>query len=128
MRYQWLAPLLAAGIFFASAPAHAQSNLFAEQQRSTALKYELGYLALSVLDTAQTIECIERGRCEEANPLFGKHPKTGKLIASKLALGALHFTAFNYINKRNPRGALRFAQGSLLIQGGVVMLNSRFMF
>jgi len=50
------------------------------------------------------------------------------LIAAKLALGAGHFVLFNHLNQRNPHAALRFVQGSVLIQGGVVALNARFMF
>ena len=157
MRYQLLTTALAAGSlsFALPATAYAQSTSYAlppvavapapgatfalpstayaqsfqaQRTRSAALKYEIAYLALSAVDTIQTVECIERGRCEEANPLFRKHPRMGRLIAAKVVGGALHFTAFKYISEHSPKGALRFAQGSLLVQGGVVALNARFMF
>ena len=48
-----------------------------------ALKWELGYLALSALDT-------QRNVCEEANPLFGKRPSAKTLIITKLGGGLAH--------------------------------------
>ena len=93
-----------------------------------AVRYEIAYLTLSAIDAAQTISCLHRGVCREANPLFGSHPKPAKLIAGKIALGALHFAAFSRLNDRNPKAALRMAQISAGIQGGVVALNMRFTF
>ncbi|HET6535995.1 MAG TPA: hypothetical protein VFG41_07400 [Sphingomicrobium sp.] len=96
--------------------------------KSAALKWEIGYLALSGIDTVQTISCLHKGECKEANPIFGKHPKTGTLIAAKLAMGAAHFALFKYANDRSPMTALRMAQISCGIQGSVVLLNARFAF
>jgi hypothetical protein len=96
--------------------------------KSAALKWELGYLALSAIDTAQTIDCLNRELCVEGNPILGKHPSSLKLIAGKVGLGLLHFTAFSRINDKNPRGALRVAQISCALQGTVVGLNARFTF
>lgn len=145
MRYQrliyaWVGALLSLS---AHSQAVAQTAWHASEARSewsvtdartawhaaeakSALKWEMSYLALSAIDTAQTIECLQRGECEEANPLFGKHPKPAQLIATKLAFGAVHFALFNHINSRNSRAAMRFAQGSVIVQGGVVLLNARF--
>jgi hypothetical protein len=78
-----------------------------------------GYLALSAIDAGQTIHCLDRGICEEGNPIFGKHPSAKKLILAKVGLGALHFVAFKALNDRNPRAALRLAQVSCAVQGGV---------
>jgi hypothetical protein len=113
-------------------PALAQSPGSAawapESRRAAALKWEIGYLALSALDTYQTVDCLNKGICSEANPLFGKHPKPAKLIAAKLAAGAIHFAVFTHANARDSKTALRFAQISAGIQGSVVLLNARFMF
>lgn len=111
----------------APTPAFAESAWDAAESRS-ALKWEMSYLALSAIDTGQTIQCLQQGLCEEANPLFGKHPSPGKLIAAKIAFGAAHFALFNHLHSRNPHAAMRFAQGSVLMQGGVVLLNARFTF
>ena len=105
-----------------------QSSRSVRSPRSSALNWELKYLALSAIDTAQTIECLDRGLCEEANPLFGKHPSSAKLIAAKAVFGAAHFAVFNRLNERDPHAAMRFAQGSVIMQGGVVALNARFAF
>jgi hypothetical protein len=104
------------------------SPVMAESTRDTANKWEAAYLTLSAIDTAQTVSCLNRGLCDEANPLFGKHPTTFKLIAAKVAMGAVHFAVFRYINGHNPKAALRMAQISAGLQGGVVLLNARFTF
>jgi hypothetical protein len=104
------------------------SALAGETTRSAALRWEIGYLALSAIDAGETISCLNRGICEEGNPIFGKHPSAKKLIAAKVGLGAAHFFAFTRLNERNPRAALRLAQVSTAVQGGVVMLNARFSF
>jgi hypothetical protein len=88
----------------------------------------MGYLALSAIDAAQTIDCLNRELCVEGNPLLGRHPSAAKLIGVKVGLGLLHFTAFSRINDKNPRGALRLAQISCALQGTVVGLNARFTF
>src|SRR4051812_11101710 len=45
--------------------------------KADAMKWEVGYQVLSAVDAAQTIYCLRHDPdCEEANPLFGKHPKT----------------------------------------------------
>src|SRR6476646_6589176 len=98
MRYQWLLALSAGSALSLSTPVYAErpwqdaSTKSAWQGTSSAgLQWELSYLALSAIDTAQTVDCLRRNQCEEANPLFGKHPSSGKLIAAKLAFGAAHF-------------------------------------
>jgi len=98
------------------------------QNQSAAMKWETTYLALSAIDAAQTIRCLKRSLCEEANPIFGKHPHAGTLIASKLGGGLLHYVLINELNKRDPRMALRTAQISAGLQGGVVAMNARIMF
>ena len=114
---------------FAVSAANAQSAWNgAGATKSAALKWEVGYLALSAIDAAQTIDCLNREVCVEGNPILGKHPSTAKLIGAKVALGVLHFTAFSRINEKNPRGALRLAQVSCALQGTVVGLNARFTF
>jgi hypothetical protein len=99
-----------------------------QETKAAALKWELGYLALSAIDAAQTIDCLNRDICKEGNPLFGKKPATTKLLLAKVGLGAIQFAAFSYANERNPKTALRLAQVTCLVQGGVVMLNARFTF
>jgi hypothetical protein len=87
--------------------------------------WEHAYWALSAIDAAETITCLQQHRCEEGNPIFGKHPSAFKLIAGKLAIGALHAVVFEKIYDRNPRSALRYAQFSVGLQAGVVGFNAR---
>jgi hypothetical protein len=119
---------LFAGCFAIPSPALAQTPSISEETRSTALKWELAYLAVSAIDTAQTVDCLDRGICNEANPLFGKHPSAKKLILAKAGMGLLHFAVFSRLNGHNPKAALRLAQISFAVQGTVVGLNARFTF
>ena len=131
MRFQIVGRLSAVLVLstFAVSAADAQSAWDGPgATKSAALKWEIGYLALSAIDTAQTIDCLNRDLCVEGNPILGKHPSTAKLIGAKIGLGLLHFTAFSRVNEKNPRGALRLAQISCAVQGAVVGLNARFTF
>lgn len=114
--------LAAAAAFAIPTPALAEST------RAAALKWEFAYQTLNVVDAAQTIDCLNRNTCDEANPLWGKHPKAGTIIAAKLVMGAVHFALFDRMRDRNPKAALRLAQISTGLQGGVVLLNARFTF
>ena len=139
MRYQWLMGSFAAAALSLSyaTPARAEgdwrvdnmaSNWRVEQARSAALKWEIGYLALSAVDAVQTIECLKRHACQEVNPIFGKRPSTKTILISKIGGGLAHFALFTYINDRNPKLALRGAQVSFALQGTVVALNARVAF
>lgn len=139
MRYQWLIGVFTAAALSVShaAPAHAEgdwrvdnmaSSWRVEQARSAALKWEIGYLALSAVDAVQTIECLKRQACEEVNPIFGKRPSTKTILLSKIGGGLAHFALFTYLNDRNPKLALRGAQVSFALQGTVVALNARVAF
>lgn len=112
----------------ARTPAVAPSAYRIEQTKAAALKWELSYLALSAIDAAQTIHCLKRDICEEANPIFGKDPSAQKLILAKVGLGLAHFAVFSHLNDRNPKAALRLAQVSCAVQGGVVLVNMRLTF
>lgn len=96
--------------------------------RSKAMKWEMAFLALSAVDAAQTISCVNRDVCEEINPLYGKSPSTGRVLLLKGGLGVAHFLLFQELNRRNPKTALRAAQFSAAVQGAVVLLNVRTAF
>lgn len=111
--------------------AHAESfrnYRLKSQTVDSAHRWELAYLALSAIDAGQTISCLEKGTCQEANPLFGKRPSTAKVIAFKLGGGLLHYALFKRAAKVNPKMALRAAQVSATLQAGVVGLNAKFVF
>lgn len=129
MRNQLLTICSAAALSIsAPSPAGAQSPWDSGVTQSAARKWEIGYLALSAIDAGETIHCLNRNICDEGNPIFGKHPSGKTLILAKIGLGAVHFAAFSALNERNPKSALRLAQVSCALQGGVAMLNARFSF
>lgn len=104
--------------------AEAAPDPYASTIRA-AKRAEAGYLVLKAVDFAQTAHCLNRDTCTEANPLFSKHPSTGKLLAATVASGAIQYVAFRIALKENPRFALRLAQVSLGVQGITVALNFR---
>lgn len=93
-----------------------------------ATRREIVFQVLNVIDTAQTIDCLHRDVCTEGNPLFGKRPSPGKLIAIKGGIGILHWIIFNHVRERDPYAARRMATWSVAIQGGIVAANARFTF
>jgi hypothetical protein len=111
-----LAPLLA----FAT-PAHADTL-------SAANHWEAAYVALNIIDTIQTMDCIHRDLCEEANPIMGKHPSDAKLIIGKVLLVGIQFAIFERAKAHNPKSALRVAQIGVGMTGATVALNARFTF
>jgi hypothetical protein len=130
MRYQWFTGACVVVALSAVAPAAAVAAPLgaSASTRSAAYKWEMGYLGLSAIDAAETISCLNRDVCSEGNPIWGSHPSTGKIIAAKVGLGLIHFAAFKYIVDRSPKTALRLAEISAGVQGGVVLLNAHFAF
>lgn len=100
----------------------------AEEYRRNAGHWEMAYLALSAVDLAQTASCLHRERCSEANPLIGRHPSMGKLVAIRAAGGLAQYGVFRYLNDRDPIKARSWAIGATVVQGLGVGLNARLMF
>lgn len=115
-------------IFAAAASAFAFATPAYAATKADAMRWEAAYQALSVVDVAQTVTCLKRDICEETNPLFGSNPKAWKLVAAKLAVGTFHYAIVDRLADQDPKLALRVAQVSVALQGGVVMLNARVFF
>lgn len=92
---------------------------------------EIAYQVLNAADAAQTCHVVGRGG-SEANPLvsafIGKTPSCGKVIGFKVASGILHYLVADHFRDRDPAGAKFFQIGTIVIQGGVVAANMRFVF
>lgn len=106
-------------------PASAEVNAFT--------KREIAYQVLGAVDAAQTCTFIRTGRAVEANPIavavFGSdQPSCGQVIGFKLVGGALHWVIASEINKRDPEAAKWFQIATIVVQGGVVAANLRFVF
>jgi hypothetical protein len=88
--------LLSLLILFATGCANTVPYAEWTPKEKTLYKY---YLALQVIDTAQTgsvINCQRNNdRCtlSEANPVYGKRPSMEKLIGMKIGLNALLYVA-----------------------------------
>jgi hypothetical protein len=91
--------------------------------RRDAMRWEMGYFALSAVDAAQTIDCLHAHTCHEVNPIYGRHPSTARIILTKLAGGAVHYWLFKGMNKKNPWEARLAAQLSVGLQGFIVGIN-----
>jgi hypothetical protein len=96
----------------------------ADLTRRAALRWETAFVILSAADLIMTVQCIEAKKCVEANPLAKSH-STGKMIAIKSALTLGHFLFVKRLSERDPKAALRIAQVSVGVQGGIVGLNLR---
>ena len=90
---------------------------------------EYVWQALNIVDAAQTIHCVRTiDGCYEANPLLGKHPSTGKIIAFKAANGVGHLLVTRYLQKHKPHLVKKWEIISIGIQGTVVVANLRVVF
>ena len=135
MSFKWLVRASAIAAVCTTLPTGAAADTWSTgsafkvaSTRSSAVKWEIGYLALSAIDAGETIDCLHRAVCDEGNPIIGSHPSAKKVILTKVGLGAVHLFAFSKINAQNPKAAMRLAQISCAVQGGVALLNARLSF
>jgi hypothetical protein len=92
---------------------------------------EIVFQVLNAIDAVQTVTWCDRFpknvKCE-ANPLFGDHPSTGKIVGIKVVNGLLHYLITKRLEKRNPKYVEFWQVSTIVIQGGVVALNLRTAF
>ena len=125
--YKWQASLAPPSDAAAEAVADQSLRIAPEQRtKSAAYKWEAAFLALSAVDAAETISCVNRATCTEHNPIWGRHPSTGTIVAAKLGLGLVHFGIFKLVADRDPKTALRVAQVSAVVQGAAVLVRVAF--
>jgi hypothetical protein len=89
---------------------------------------EIAFQALNAADFAVTAHCLRRDICHELNPLLGRHPSTGKLLAVKIGTGAVHYLVARRLARTDPGAARVFEIVSIVVQGGVVAANARILF
>ena len=82
--------------------------------------------AMAAADIASTQRCLNRSTCQEGNPLYGKHPSLGKMIAIRLPLEVAIDFAAREVFKTDPDAALRIIQVKTIGTGVVVGLNLRY--
>lgn len=90
---------------------------------------EYVFQALNAVDALQTVYCMKEVEgCREINPLLGKHPSAGAIIAFKIANGALHLAVTRALQKHHPEWVKPWQILSISVQGGVVAANFRVVF
>lgn len=89
---------------------------------------EIAYQLLNVIDGVQTISCLEAGKCEEMNPLLGKRPSAGEVVAFKIAGGGLHYLGTRFLEDKFPEAVAPFQIISVVAMGGAVAWNMQFVF
>jgi 16S rRNA C1402 N4-methylase RsmH len=92
---------------------------------------EIAFQVLNAADAAQTCHIIGRGG-SEANPIaraiIGKRPSCGSIIGFKVVSGLVHYVIADFARDRDPEAAKLFQTITLVIQGGAVAANMRFVF
>lgn len=93
---------------------------------------EVAFQVLNAMDGAQTCHAVSSGRGVEGNPMarliIGRTPSCGKVIGLKVASGLIHYLVADHLRDRDPHAAKVFQVMSLVVQGGVVAANMRFVF
>lgn len=100
-----------------AAPAHADG--FTNR--------EIAFQVLNAADAAQTCHLTSKGYIE-GNPLLGRNPSCGKVIGFKVAAGLIHYAIADHFRDRDPKAAKVFQIVTIVIQGGIVGANMRFVF
>jgi hypothetical protein len=83
----------------------------------------IAFQVFNAIDAGLTIACIERPTCREVNPIYGRRPKAEMVIATKVAMGALHYFAIRQIARDDVKLARAASWVTLALMGGVVGFN-----
>lgn len=79
------------------------------------------------LDAASTVKALHDPRLKEANPIYGKNPSTGRVLATKAALVGAGGLLTDKMAKNHPKAAM-VASGILGLSGLIPgMMNLRTM-
>ena len=89
---------------------------------------EVVFQILNVIDTVQTIACLEQSDCYEMNPVFGRDPSAGKLIAMKALGGGIHAITTYWLSHSSERGTNVFQLMTIGVYSGVVFWNLQHAF
>jgi hypothetical protein len=91
-------------------------------------KRQVAYHTLNAIDTIQTCHILQSGKGYELNPIFGKNPDCGTLVAAKLGGSILHQLIASELRKRDEGAAKLFQIMTIGVQGGVVAWNFTVVF
>ena len=96
--------------------------------RRRVARREIVYQVLNAVDAVQTISCLDRGVCHELNPLLGRNPSAGKVLAFKAASGGVYYLVTKLLQAEAPGAVGAWQITSIAIQGGAVAWNMQFVF
>lgn len=134
----WHSPAAASGVYGPAVPAVVEPYRKAKEpplaapidplaaKRRTFNHWRYAGWAMAVADIASTQSCLKRGTCQEANPLYGKNPSLGKMVAIRVPLEVAIDFAARELFKSHPNTAIRVVQVKTIGTGVVVGLNLRF--
>jgi hypothetical protein len=102
-----------------SAPSHA---LDAWQKR------QVMFHTLNAIDTIQTCHILQSGKGHELNPVFGRNPDCGTIVAAKIGGSILQQIIASELRKHDEKAARLFQIISIGMQGSVVTWNFTVVF
>ena len=96
--------------------------------KGEAIKLELIFQALNVLDWATTKYCLDKGTCKEGNDFWGEDPDMTRMALIKLAVGGLHAAFGAFLYNYRPDLVKPYQYVSIGIYGSVVAWNLQYAF
>lgn len=91
-------------------------------------KRQIAFHTLNAIDTIQTCHVLQSGKGYELNPIFGRNPSCGTLVATKIGGSILHQIIASELRKHDEKAAELFQIISIGVQGGVVVWNFTVVF
>lgn len=114
-----------AGTYGPVLPEAAGRAEVSENLPKQGLDLEYVWQGLNAIDAVETCVFLRSGRAQEANPLLGRHPSCGKVVAFKAGAGVLHYLIADSLD---PEARRIFEIVSIAVQGGIVAWNAQFVF
>jgi hypothetical protein len=122
--------VLAVAVLFFVTPGYCQepdySTIRAVEpaRKPSGMKFALTFMAVGqTADLVTTVQALNRGAVE-ANPIYGKHPSTAKLVAASLPMVGLGYL-LHRIAPKNPKLAKGIAYAVGGVGVGLAVSNSR---
>ena len=99
-----------------------------ERDTRTVRKLQKINLGLNLADVVLTYNCLQRGNCEEANPIYGRHPSLPRIIITKSFFTAAQWAITDVLLEMDPKKAKFLTYASIAINAGVVGWNMQYQF
>ncbi|KKC24844.1 hypothetical protein [Sphingomonas sp. SRS2] len=83
-------------------------------------------VAVSAIDAAWTVRCLDRGTCREVGPMalaFGQHPNAAQVIGTRMGTIILSSVAVSIVQDRDPGAARTIARVNLIVTGTTIGIH-----